>query len=121
VRGDENQADGIGNPYQYLYTAIEDPARMLYSDSDFEDHDLQVSPISTTIGGLPVIITGGKVGIVYALNARSGALLWKTPVGEHDGRDNGSVLMLEHKFKIARAPQLIAYTLNDAGRGLRSG
>jgi alcohol dehydrogenase (cytochrome c) len=120
VSADGSVTFGIGNPYQYLYTAIEDPARMLYNDSevnldaatgklrwyyqavpnDFEDHDLQVSPISTTIGGLPVIITGGKVGIVYALNARSGALLWKTPVGEHDGRDNDSVLMLEHKFKI---------------------
>jgi alcohol dehydrogenase (cytochrome c) len=111
---------GIGNPYQYLSTAIDDPARMLYSDSevnldaatgklrwyyqavpdDFEDHDLQVSPVSTTIGGLPVIITGGKMGIVYALNASSGTLLWKTPVGQHDGHDNDSVLMLEHKFKV---------------------
>ena len=33
-----------------------------------------------------MIITTGKVGYVYALDARSGALLWKTPVGEHKGQ-----------------------------------
>ena len=68
--------------------------------NDFADHDLQSSPISTTIGGVPVIITGGKVGIVYALNAQSGAPLWKTPVGEHNGHDNDSLLALSHQLKI---------------------
>ena len=87
------------------------PSRQLYTDSavnldaatgklrwyyqavpdDFADHDLQSSPIATTIGGVPVIIAGGKVGYVYALNARTGALLWKTPVGEHNGHDNDNL------------------------------
>jgi outer membrane protein assembly factor BamB len=120
VNSDGSVTFGVGNPYQYFSGAVETPARMLYTDSavnldaatgklrwyyqavpnDFEDHDLQASPISTTIGGLPVIITGGKVGIVYALNARTGALLWKTPVGEHNGHDNDSLLLLEHKLKV---------------------
>jgi hypothetical protein len=30
VGADGSVTFGIGNPYQYLYTAIEDPARMLY-------------------------------------------------------------------------------------------
>lgn len=47
-----------------------------------------------------MIITGGKMGYVYALNARSGALLWKTPVGEHNGHDDDSLLALSHKLSI---------------------
>jgi outer membrane protein assembly factor BamB len=111
---------GVGNPYQSIAGAIDHPSRMLYTDSavnldaatgklrwyyqavpdDFEDHDLQSSPIATSIGGIPVIITGGKVGYVYALNAHTGTPLWKTPVGEHNGHDNDSVLALSHQLKI---------------------
>jgi len=40
------------------------------------------------------------VGYVYALNAQSGALLWKKPVGEHNGHDNDSVLALSHQLTI---------------------
>jgi glucose dehydrogenase len=96
------------------------PSRQLYTDSevnldaatgklrwyyqavpnDFEDHDLQASPISTAIGGIPVILTSGKMGYVYALEARSGALLWKTPVGAHNGHDNDSELLLSHRISI---------------------
>ena len=111
---------GIGNPYQSIGEAIAHPSRQLYTDSavnldaatgklrwyyqavpnDFVDHDLQSSPIATTVGGVPVIIAGGKVGIVYALNAQTGALLWKTPVGEHNGHDNDSLLLLQHQLTI---------------------
>jgi outer membrane protein assembly factor BamB len=120
VGSDGSVTFGIGNPYQSIGSAIAQPSRLLYTDSevnldaatgklrwyyqavpdDFEDHDLQASPISASTGGVPVIITGGKVGYVYALNARSGALLWKTPVGEHNGHDNDSLLALAHKLKI---------------------
>ncbi len=118
---------GIGNPYQSIGQAIAHPSRQLYTDSevnldaatgrlrwyyqavpdDFADHDLQASPISAAIGGVPVIITGGKVGYVYALNAQSGALLWKTPVGEHNGHDNDSLLALSHQLKL-KLPYTVA-------------
>jgi glucose dehydrogenase len=111
---------GIGNPYQSIGSAIAHPSRQLYTDSevnldaatgklrwyyqavpnDFQDHDLQASPISASIGGVPVIITGGKMGYVYALNASSGALVWKTPVGEHNGHDDDSVLALSHQLRV---------------------
>jgi alcohol dehydrogenase (cytochrome c) len=120
VENDGSVTFGIGNPYQSIGSAIAYASRLLYTDSevnldaatgklrwyyqavpdDFEDHDLQASPISASIGGVPVIITGGKMGYVYALNARSGALLWKTPVGEHNGHDDDSLLTLSHKLKI---------------------
>ena len=120
VGSDGSVTFGTGNPYQSIGEAIAHPSRQLYTDSevnldaatgklrwyyqavpnDFQDHDLQASPISAAIGGVPVIITGGKVGYVYALNARSGVLLWKTPVGEHNGHDNDSLLALSHQITI---------------------
>src|ERR1700761_4479651 len=120
VGSDGSVTFGTGNPYQSIAQAIANPSRQLYTDSavnldaatgklrwyyqavpdDFEDHDLQASPIAATAGGRPVIITGGKMGIVYALDARTGALVWKTPVGEHNGHDNDSVLALSHQLTI---------------------
>jgi alcohol dehydrogenase (cytochrome c) len=120
IGSDGSVTFGIGNPYQSIGQAIAHPARQLYTDSevnldaatgklrwyyqavpdDFQDHDLQASPVSAVTGGVPVIIAGGKVGYVYALNARSGALLWKTPVGKHNGHDDDSMLALSHQVTI---------------------
>jgi outer membrane protein assembly factor BamB len=120
VGSDGSVTFGIGNPYQSIGQAIAHPARQLYTDSavnldaatgrlrwyyqavpdDFQDHDLQASPVSAVIGGQPAIIAGGKTGYVYALSARSGALLWKTPVGAHNGHDNDSLLALSHQVTI---------------------
>jgi alcohol dehydrogenase (cytochrome c) len=111
---------GTGNPYQSIGQAISHPATDLYTDSevnldaatgklrwyyqavpnDFKDWDMQLSPIAATVGGVPAIIGGGKMGDVYAFNATTGALLWKTPVGVHDGHDDDSQLLLEHKLTI---------------------
>jgi len=123
---------GIGNPYQSIGDAISHPARDLYTDStlnldaatgrlrwyyqalpnDFEDHDMQLSPISATVDGVPAIIDGGKMGYVYAMNAATGALLWKTPVGVHNGHDNDSLLLLEHKLTIT-----LPYTIEPGAAG----
>ncbi len=114
---------GTGNPYQSAASAIAHPTKLLYTDSDvnldaatgqmrwyfqgvpddFKDYDLQNSPISTTVNGVPAVIGSGKMGYVYALNAETGQLLWKTPIGQHNGHDNDSVLMVEHKSKL-KAP-----------------
>lgn len=120
VGSDGSVTFGIGNPYQSVGEAIDHPSKQLYTDSevnldaatgklrwyyqavpnDFKDHDMQLSPIAATAGGTPVIIGGGKMGDVYAMNAATGALLWQTPVGVHNGTDNDSLLLLEHKLKI---------------------
>ncbi|HEV7958089.1 MAG TPA: PQQ-binding-like beta-propeller repeat protein [Acidimicrobiales bacterium] len=111
---------GIGNPYQTVENAIKHPSAQLYTDSDvnlnaatgklnwsyqgvpndFKDYDMQASPISTTARGVPVVIGGGKMGYVYEMNASTGALLWKTPVGEHNGHDNDSLKALHHQLKL---------------------
>ena len=108
---------GIANPYRSLDQAINHPTRLPYNDStialtpsgrlkwfyqgvpnDFHDWDMQVSPIYTKSGGQPVIVDSGKMGQVYAMNADTGKLLWKTPVGRHNGHDNDDLLALEHEF-----------------------
>ncbi|MGH9106711.1 MAG: PQQ-binding-like beta-propeller repeat protein [Acidimicrobiales bacterium] len=111
---------GIGNPYQSIGEAYAQPAKLLYTDSevtlseatgkllwyfqavpnDFKDWDMQASPISAVIKGVSVVIGGGKMGDVYEMNARTGALLWKTPVGLHNGHDNDSLNALKHKAKL---------------------
>ena len=65
--------------------------------NDFKDYDMQASPISASVNGVSVVIGGGKMGYVYEMNAQTGKLIWKTPVGEHNGHDNDSLLALEHK------------------------
>ena len=44
---------------------------------DLFDWDLQNSPVLTTANGQPVVIDGGKAGILIELNAQTGKLLWK--------------------------------------------
>jgi len=123
---------GTGNPYQSIGQAISHPSRQLYTDSevnlsaatgklrwyyqavpnDFKDYDLEASPIAAVAGRVPAIIGGGKMGYVYAFNASTGALLWKTPVGAHDGHDNDSLLLLEHKLTIT-----LPYTFEPGSLG----
>jgi len=123
VGADGSVTFGIGNPYQSGADAIKYPSKDLYTNSDvslsaatgklrwyyqgvpddFYDHDMQASPISTDVNGVPAVIGGGKVGYVYAMNAQTGALIWKTPVGAHDGHDNDSLKALEHQSTL-KAP-----------------
>jgi alcohol dehydrogenase (cytochrome c) len=59
---------------------------------DLYDWDLQNSPVLTTAHGQPVVIDGGKAGILIELNAQTGKLIWKLPVGIHTGHDNDGLL-----------------------------
>jgi glucose dehydrogenase len=117
---------GIGNPYQTAASAIAHPSKQLYTDSDvnlnaatgklnwyyqgvpndFKDYDMQASPISASVNGVPVVLGGGKMGYVYEMNAKTGKLLWKTPVGKHNGHDNDSLKALNHELKLT-APYTI--------------
>jgi alcohol dehydrogenase (cytochrome c) len=123
VSRDGSVTFGIGNPYQSAAGAIAHPSKELYSDSDvnldadtgklrwyyqgvtndFKDYDMQVSPISARVNGASMVLGGGKMGYVYAMDAKTGGLIWKTPVGEHNGHDDDSLLALEHRSTM-RAP-----------------
>jgi alcohol dehydrogenase (cytochrome c) len=126
VSGDRSVTYGIGNPYQTPAGAIAHPARVLYTDSDvnldtatgklrwyyqgvpddFKDYDMQTSPISAHVGGVSVVIGSGKMGYVYEMSARTGKLMWKVPVGAHNGHDNDSLQALEHRSTL-KAPLTI--------------
>jgi alcohol dehydrogenase (cytochrome c) len=120
VSGDGSVTFGIGNPYQSAASALAHPSAQLYTDSelnldaatgklrwyfqgvpnDFKDYDLQASPISARINRVGVVIGAGKMGYVYELNAQNGKLIWKTPVGQHNGHDNDSLEALEHRITL---------------------
>ena len=69
---------------------------------DLYDWDLQNSPVLSTANGRPVVIDGGKAGILIELDAQTGKLLWKLPVGAHDGHENDG-LLTEHATPTSRA------------------
>jgi outer membrane protein assembly factor BamB len=126
VGNDGSVTFGIGNPYQTAESAIAHPSAQLYSDSDvnldaatgklrwyyqgvtndFMDHDMQTSPVAVTIGGKPADIGSGKMGVVYAMNASTGTLIWKTPVGAHSVSDNYPAQAMGHKLTL-KAPYAI--------------
>jgi outer membrane protein assembly factor BamB len=132
VGADGSVTFGTGNPYQSIGEAVSHPAADMYTNSevnldaatgklrwyyqavpnDFKDWDMQLSPVAATVGGVPAVIGGGKMGDVYAMNASTGALLWKTPVGAHNGTDNDSRLLLEHKLTIK-----VPYTFEPGSLG----
>jgi outer membrane protein assembly factor BamB len=62
---------------------------------DLYDWDLQDPPVLTTAHDRPVVIDGGKAGILIELDAQTGKLLWKRPVGVHSGHENDG-LLTEH-------------------------
>jgi outer membrane protein assembly factor BamB len=126
VSPDGSVTYGTGNPYQSPAQAIAHPAVQLYTNSvvslaaatgklrwyyqgvpnDFKDYDMQASPILATVGRVPVVIGGGKMGYVYEMNAHSGRLIWKTAVGEHNGHDDDSLKALTHNLAL-KAPYTI--------------
>jgi outer membrane protein assembly factor BamB len=70
---------------------------------DLYDWDLQNSPVLTTANGQPVVIDGGKAGTLVELDAQTGKLLWKLPVGVHSGHDNDG-LHTEYDKPAGRIP-----------------
>ena len=39
------------------------------------------------------------MGVVYAMNASTGKLIWKTPVGQHSSSDNYPLEAMEHNSR----------------------
>jgi outer membrane protein assembly factor BamB len=70
---------------------------------DIHDWDLNNQALVSSNGGKEVIISGGKAGIAIANDAQTGKLLWKTPVGKHNGHDDDGINALEGK-KIQNPP-----------------
>jgi outer membrane protein assembly factor BamB len=116
---------GTGNAYTTPRQLLEHPTPLLYTNSllkirarsgalrwhyqavpnDFYDWDLQLSPMWIP-GKRPMVVTGGKMGYVYAINPANGKLIWKIPVGDHNGRDNDSRKALESPGSVTITPPI---------------
>ncbi len=91
---------GTSRPGPNLYTdsvvKLSPQGKLLWyyqlTPHDLYDWDLQNSPVLTTANGQPVVIDGGKAGILIELSAQTGKLLWKLPVGVHTGHENDGLL-----------------------------
>jgi outer membrane protein assembly factor BamB len=80
---------------------------------DLYDWDLQDAPVLSTANGRPVVIDGGKAGILIELDAQTGKLLWQRPVGGHDGhQDDG--LLTEHATAASRGLLPARYCLEPS-------
>jgi alcohol dehydrogenase (cytochrome c) len=80
---------------------------------DLYDWDLQNPPVLTTANGQPVVIDGGKAGIMIELNAQTGKLLWQLPVGGHSGHEDDGVLT-EHATPTSHDPLPANYCLEPS-------
>src|SRR5579863_613038 len=80
---------------------------------DLYDWDLQNPPVLTTANGRPVVVDGGKAGIMIELDAQTGKLLWQRPVGGHDGHENDGVLT-EHATPTSHDPLPANYCLEPS-------
>ena len=80
---------------------------------DLYDWDLQNPPVLTTANGRPVVIAGGKAGIMIELDAQTGKLLWQRPVGGHDGHENDG-LLTEHATPTSPDPLPAKYCLEPS-------
>ena len=128
---------GIGNPGPIFGTksyplGSSRPGPDLYTDSvvklspagkllwyyqltphDLYDWDLQNPPVLSTANGRPVVIDGGKAGILIELDAQTGKLLWQRPVGGHDGHQNDG-LLTEHATPTSRGILPAEYCLEPS-------
>jgi alcohol dehydrogenase (cytochrome c) len=80
---------------------------------DLYDWDLQNPPVLTTANGRPVVIDGGKAGVMIELDAQTGKLLWQRPVGVHSGHEDDGVLT-EHATPTSHDPLPARYCLQPS-------
>ena len=117
---------GTGNAYTTTRFLLENPTPLLYTNSllklsskigglkwhfqavpnDWYDWDLQLSPMWIPHQKRPMIVTAGKMGYIYAIDPSSGKLIWKVPVGDHNGRDNDSRKALANPGSVTITPPI---------------
>lgn len=61
---------------------------------DVYDWDFQNSPILAKVGGRELAIGSGKSGYVVAVDAKSGKVVWKRPLGLHNGHDRDGLFAM---------------------------
>src|SRR5215469_3664007 len=121
IFGTKSEPLGSSRPGPDLYTdsvvKLSPAGKLLWyyqlTPHDLYDWDLQNPPVLTTANGRPVVIAGGKAGIMIELDAQTGKLLWQRPVGGHDGHENDGVLT-EHVTPTSHDPLPAKYCLEPS-------
>ena len=121
IFGTKSYPLGSSRPGPNLYTdsvvKLSPAGKLLWyyqlTPHDLYDWDLQNPPVLTTANGRPVVIDGGKAGIMIELDAQTGKLLWQLPVGGHDGHENDGVLT-EHATPTSHDPLPAKYCLEPS-------
>lgn len=63
-----------------------------------------VSPVIAKVGGRKVVLGAGVSGILVAVDQGSGKLLWRRPVGVHNGHDNDGLLAMRGEYARLKMP-----------------
>ena len=121
IFGTKSYPLGSSRPGPNLYTdsvvKLSPAGKLLWyyqlTPHDLYDWDLQNPPVLTTANGRPVVIAGGKAGIMIELDAQTGKLLWQRPVGGHYGHENDGVLT-EHATPTSHDPLPANYCLEPS-------
>jgi len=121
IFGTKSYPLGSSRPGPNLYTdsvvKLSPAGKLLWyyqlTPHDLYDWDLQNPPVLTTANGQPVVIDGGKAGIMIELNAQTGKLLWQLPVGGHSGHEDDGVLT-EHATPTSHDPLPANYCLEPS-------
>jgi alcohol dehydrogenase (cytochrome c) len=72
--------------------------------NDFWDWDLHLSPVLADNDGEQLVVTGGKLGYVIAVDPETGEEVWKTAVGTHNGHDDDSREQLDGTLELPTPP-----------------
>lgn len=72
--------------------------------NDFWDHDLQLSPMLADNNGQQLLVTGGKLGYVIAVDPNTGKQVWRTAVGTHNGHDDDGQKQLDGTLVLPKLP-----------------
>jgi outer membrane protein assembly factor BamB len=74
---------------------------------DLYDWDFQDPPILLQSKGRQIIIGAGKSGVIAALDANSGKLLWRRDVGIHNGHDHDGLYAMRQEYSKLKLPETI--------------
>ena len=69
--------------------------------NDFWDWDVHLSPVLADSDGEDLVVTGGKLGYVIAVDPETGEEVWKTSVGTHNGHDEDSRKQLDGTLELS--------------------
>jgi outer membrane protein assembly factor BamB len=123
---------GVGNPTPFPGTSRHPwgsgrPGRDLFTDSivkldartgtlrwfyqltphDLFDWDLQDPPILVDRGDQKLVIIAGKAGIVLALDASTGKVVWRIAVGRHNGHDRDGLYAMRGEYSRLKVPATV--------------